>query len=287
LRRGFDLLWPNDVPGLIALVCALPPLFGLMTLLRSIPADAPCRLNRLAWFGGSTLFFITLIFPLQFATHPEVWTIAWALEGAALVWLYHRIPHPGLRVPGVALLVAVFVRLMLNPAVLDYALRSERSILNWILWTYGLAALSCFVAARLLAPPRDRLWGFPLPGLLATLGTILAFALMNLEIADYFTPINERLRLEFSGNFARDMTYTIGWAVFALLLVIAGALRKVQAARFAAIALFCVTVLKLLFHDLVWLAPAYRIGAFLAVAVIATTAAFVFQRFLRSQEKKP
>ena len=44
------------------------------------------------------LFFITLIFPIQFS-HQWI-TIGWALEGAALLWLFHRVPHPGLRLVG-------------------------------------------------------------------------------------------------------------------------------------------------------------------------------------------
>ena len=41
-------------------------------------------------------------------------TIGWALAGAALAWLYRRIPHRGLLYSAVALLGVVFVRLALN-----------------------------------------------------------------------------------------------------------------------------------------------------------------------------
>ena len=109
-------------------------------------------MTQLALFGGSALFFITLIFPIQYERQ---WlTIAWALEGAALCWLFHRVPHPGLRLTGVALLAIAFVRLGLNPAVLSYHARSTHPILNWYLYTYGLVTLSLFAGARLLAPPR-------------------------------------------------------------------------------------------------------------------------------------
>jgi hypothetical protein len=280
IRRNIVLLWPNDVQGLLALVCALPPLFSLVAVLRVVPAGAAFRLNRLAWFGAATLFFVTLVFPLQCSNQ---WlTAGWALEGAALAWLYRRIPHGGLRIAGVALLAAVFARLVLNPWVFEYAARGERPVFNWILATYGTAVACCFGAARLLAPPRDRVAGLSMPAVLATLGTILAFALLNLEIADAFTPVGERLRMEFSGNFARDMSYTIGWAVFALTLAVAGALRRLRAARIAGIALLLVTLAKLFLHDLVRLDPVYRIGAFLAVAVVATAASAVFQRFWRT-----
>ncbi len=47
-------------------------------------------------------------------------------------------------------------------------------------------------------------------------GTVLAFLLLNIEIADYFSAPGSTLTFEFGGNFARDMTYSIAWALFAL-----------------------------------------------------------------------
>ena len=228
------------------------------------------------------MFFITLIFPLQLNDQPHWLTIGWALEGAALFWLFHRIPHPGLRVTGVALLAAVFARLVLNPAVLHYAQRSPTPIFNWILLTYGLAALCCFAGVRLLAPPRDRVLGFNAPALLGTLGTILAFALVNFEIADYFTPEGSAVRLEFSGNFARDISYTIAWALFALVMILVGIRQRLRAARYAAIVLIGVASLKLFFHDM-WNSPTvYKMIAFLIVSVVVLAASFLFARFLRN-----
>jgi uncharacterized membrane protein len=198
------------------------------------------------------------------------------------------LPHPGLRIAGIALLIAVFVRLILNPEIFAYDWRGAQPILNWILCTYGMAALCCFAGMKLLAPPRDRVFDLNAPALLATLGTILAFALVNLEIADYFTPAGERLSLSFSGNFARDLSYTIAWSVFALAMIVIGIRRQVRAARYAAIALLGVTILKLLLHDLARLNELYRIGAFIVVAVVTFAASFLYQRFFgRAENRNP
>jgi uncharacterized membrane protein len=244
----------------------------------------PKRLNQLAWFGGAALFFITLIFPVQF---DRQWlTVSWALEGAALLWLFHRVPHPGLRAAGVALLLVAFARLALNPAVLEYHARSETAIFNWYLYAYGLAIASLFAGARLLAPPRNMVLASDAQPIVYSLGVILSFLLLNIEIADYFTrPGSRTLTFQFSGNFARDMCYTIGWALFALGLLSAGIWRRQQYVRYAAIALLSVTLLKLFFHDLAQLEALYRIGALFAVAVIAILASFAYQRFLPSNEK--
>jgi uncharacterized membrane protein len=122
--------------------------------------------------------------------------------------------------------------------------------------------------------------------LLYTLGTVLAFLLVNIEIADYFsTSGSVALTFQFSGNFARDMSYSIAWALFALLMLIIGIRKRTAPVRYASLALLGVTVLKLFFHDLSQLDQLYRISAFVAVAIIAMVASFLYQRFLGAAEK--
>ncbi len=266
--------------GLLPAALAIPMLAGLVYLVRRIAADHPKRNALLAWFGGSALFFITLIFPVQFRR--EWLTVAWALEGAALLWLFHRIPHGGLRATGVALLCVVFVRLALNPAVLTYHPRTGTPLFNWHLYSYGIATASLLAGARLLAAPRNRLWNLNVCGLLYGLGTILGFLLVNIEIADYFST-GPTLTFEFSGNFARDMTYSIAWGCFALLLLLIGFRQRVAGARYASLGLLSVTLVKLFLHDLSQLAQLYRIGAFIAVATILILASFLYQRFFSKE----
>ncbi|MBA3848399.1 MAG: hypothetical protein C0502_00190 [Opitutus sp.] len=277
--------WPNGAMGLLPAAFAAAPLASLALVLRR-QEESPGRLAVLAWFGGVALLFVTLIFPIQFERQ---WlTVAWALEGAALCWLFHRVPHPGLRVVGVALLATAFARLALNPAVLGYHARSGTPIFNWYLYAYGLTTAALAAGARLLAPPRERVLGLNAPPLLNTLAVVLGFLLLNLEIADYFTPAGARmLAFQFSGSFARDMTYTIAWALFALGLLVGGIWRQQRAARYAAIGLLSAALLKLFFHDLARLEALYRIGALFGVAVIAILASFAYQRFLPSNATTP
>ena len=278
LMRG---AYPGFSQGWLPAGFAVPALVGVLALRRLVPDTAPSRLAQLAWYGGVTLFFVTLIFPLQFS---KQWlTLAWGLEGAALCWLFGRVPHPGLRAVGIALLATAFVRLALNPAVFAYHSRSAVPILNWYLATYGLVTLALFAAAYFLAPPRHAVAGIAVPPILQGLGTVLAFLLVNIEIADYFST-GSTLTFEFSGNFARDMTYTIAWAVFALGLLLVGMGRRLLLVRYASLSLLGVALLKLFLHDLAHLNQLYRIGAFAAVAVIAILASFLYQRFLAADE---
>ena len=271
--------WPNEMMGLLPVAFVIAPLLSLVLVLKQHSADNPARLTQLAWFGGVALFFITLIFPIQFE---KQWiTLGWALEGAALCWLFRRVPHPGLRGTGTVLLVASFVRLALNPAVLEYQTRGAAAILNWQLYAYSLSALALFAAAFWLTPPNDCWKKVNLRGLFCALGGILLFLLLNIEIADVFTPAGQRsITFDFDGNFARDMTYTIAWALFALVLLVIGIWQRNAPTRYAGIGLLAVALLKLFLHDLANIESIYRIGALMVVAVIALAASFLYQRFL-------
>lgn len=273
-RHSWSWIEPGVVPALFAFV----PLGSLLWVLRCHAPHQPARLTQLAWFGGVTLFFVTLIFPLQF--DHESLTIAWAMEGAALLWLFHHVPHNGLRGVAATLLATSFVRLALNPAVVEYHERSGTPVWNWFLYTYGIVALAMFAAAWFARPPRDCLAGISLPAMGYTFGGVLLFLLLNILIADAFTSAEQRfITFQFSGNLARDMTYTIAWSLFALGLMLLGFRFSSKATRVAGIGLLGIALLKLFLHDLASVSGIYRIGALMVVAMIAFVASFLYQRF--------
>ncbi len=279
-----------DYLGLVPAVCALPAFAGLVWLLKKLPADNEGRNALLALFGGVGLFFITLIFPIQFE---KQWlTVAWALEGVALLWLFHRVPHPGLPLVGVALLCVAFARLAFNGAVFSYHPRSDTPLLNWYLYTYGIVTVCLFAGARLLAPPRNVVREFNVLPLLYSLGTVLAFILVNIEIADYFSEGTRTTFELFGGGLSRekqlgrDMTYSLAWAAFAFVLLVIGFKQRVIAARRAGMALLGVTLVKLFFHDLWRLGGLYRIGALIGLAVVLILVSMFYQKFLATEAEK-
>lgn len=276
--RIVQQFWPNSYMGLIPLAFAIPPGVTLAWLVRNTPREAAEYPSRIAWAGGATLFFVTLSLPVQFDRHTL--TIALALEGAALLWLFRRVAHQGLPALGTALLAAVFIRLILNPFVLEYAVRAPRPILNTWLYLYGASAAATLLGARWAPPARGKAGDVSYKTLLTTLGIILAFALLNLEIADFFTPVGSSIRFHFAGDLARDMTYTIAWSVFALGLVGAGIARKRMSARWAGLGLLSVAVAKLFIYDLANLDHLYRVGALIGTAIVAIAASMLYQRYL-------
>ncbi|MDD2707487.1 MAG: DUF2339 domain-containing protein [Verrucomicrobiae bacterium] len=276
-------LWPNPYMGLLPALLVLPCLTALMRLSRKTRTDLPSRNALLALYGGAALFFVTLIFPIQFSN--QWWTLGWALEGAALLWFYHRVPHPGLRMAGAGLLLAAFVRLGLNPEIFNYYERSGYPILNWYLYSYGVVAACLLAGARWLAAPPDAFGAKKGPGILQAMGTVLLFMLLNIEIADYFCE-GTRLRFYFSASLAQDMTCSIGWAFFALILLGVGIRLNRAAARYAGLGLLVVAVCKLFLHDLWRLRELYRVGSLLGLALTLMLVSFIYQRFIARQSSK-
>jgi uncharacterized membrane protein len=269
--------FPELRNGFIPAAFVLPYAAGTLFLVKKREVTPASGDARLAWQAGVALFFFSLIFPIQFER--EWITLGWALEGFALLWLFRVVPHRGLRYVGVGLLCIAFVRLALNPAVLEYHRRSATPIWNWYLYGYGLPIVFLFAGAWLFRAPRQSTFERTAPTLLYSLGAILTFLLLNIEIADYFS-VGPTLTFSFSGNFARDMTYSIAWALYAFALVLVGMNRKTGWVRYAGVALLLFTLGKLFLHDLSSLSQLYRIGAFIGVAIILIVASFVYQRFL-------
>lgn len=279
IHEGMRAAYPNDMMGLLPALFAVPYLLAIPVLIKWFPEMDHLQKSRLAWVGGTALLFITLIFPVQFDTQ---WlTVGWAMEGAMLIWLYRRVPHAGLKWVGLTLLALAFGRLALNPNVFLTYPRGEMAILNWQLYTFGLVALAIHAGAHWLRSPIA-----VLRPILYAMEGILLFLLLNLQIADYFTPRGEStIAFQLGGNFARDMTYSIGWGIFALILLIVGFMTGAKLARYIAVGLLAVTLLKVFIYDLASIESVFRIGALIGVAIIAFFASFLYQRFYDRQPK--
>ena len=270
--------------GLESIIGILPVTLGaimavlLWQLLRIQPPGAR-DLGRLALVAAASLAFVTVAIPLQLR---EQWiTIGWALEGAALAWLFRRIPHRGLLYWSTALLVVVFVRLAANPDIFSYE-RSALRIFNWYLYTYLIAAGAMFLTAWWLKTEDVIFKGLPpVRHLMTTAGAILLFALLNIEIADFYAT-NSVIEFRFGATIAQDLTYTIGWLVFGLGMLAAGIRLRSRPARIASVVMIAVTTLKCFLYDLRSLEGLYLVAAFVGLAISLTLVSLAIQKYVRA-----
>ena len=159
--------------------------------------------TRLAMVAASALTFLTIAIPLQFENG---WmTIGLALEAMALTWLYQRIPHRGLLAWSGGLAFFVMARFVIDPVFDDYRI------------VYLVCAATMFVAAW-LAPGAEP----ALRRVFASAGAIQLFFLLNILIADYYSPGPTPTFNFISSSLAQELTYTIGWALFAIAMLVTG-----------------------------------------------------------------
>ena len=267
--------------GLLPLAQAGLLAFLLDRLARREPEDQPASGTR-AMVAAAVLAFVTLAIPVQL--DKEFVTIAWALEAAALIWLLGKLRHPGLLAWAAALAFVVFARLTLNPAVLDYHPRSEIAIFNWYLYTYLVPAAAFFVASW-LAGKTGLAWPWLRRFAVACNagGAILLFLLLNIEIANYYST-GSSITFDFDAGLAQDLTYTLGWAIYAILLLIVGIVKQVRAGRIAALGLLVVAILKCFLHDLMRLGGLYRVGSLVGLAIALAFVALLLQKFVLEKE---
>jgi len=272
---------PVAEAALLALVLA-----SLVRLERTGQPRTPAEIARLALIAGAALGFVTVAIPLQLERN---WiTIGWALEGAALAWLYSRIPHKGLLWFTVGLCAAVFIRLAWN-AIFGYEPRGELRIWNSYLYTYIVCAAALLVAGRVLLETDDRLRP-TLPRISSVLpgfAVVLLFLLLNIEIADYFATGASITFDFFSSALAQDLTYTLGWAVFAVALLGAGIVTHSRTGRVTAIILLSVAMAKCAFWDIWRLGGLYRVGSLVGIAACALLITLALQKFVLASRPEP
>jgi uncharacterized membrane protein len=252
------------------------------------PEGSPRQVSVLAWYLGVTLGFVSVAIPLQL--EKEWITIGWALEGAALTALWRRLDHPGLKWLAVALLGAVTVRLVGNAALLEYHERSSWRIVNWLLYTYLVPAAALLGAAVMLRPleverirPRERLvyqWDKPILASAFGLGALaVVFVWINLAIADWFST-GPYLTVSFDRMPARDLTTSIAWALYALVLLAVGLARGLSALRWVSLAVLIVTIAKVFLYDLGELRDLYRVASLAGLAFSLILVSLAYQRFV-------
>jgi uncharacterized membrane protein len=286
-QRAWGKGWIGALPILQAALSTLA-LAGISRIFVARAGDREGgaeRLRYLALFAAVALGFVATAIPIQL---DRQWiTIGWALEAAAVWWLYGMLPHWGLRRFGALLFTMVGVRLLLNFEVFHYQERGL-PILNWLLYTYGVPALCCFVGAHLLRRgaarvPAQEGESNVFASAASFLGLVLVFALINLEIFDFFST-GRYVEFSFERRFERDLTLSAAWALYAIGLLVLGMWRGVKALRFVSLGILILTVGKVFLYDLSALEGLYRILSFLGLGISLILVSLLYQRFVFSRE---
>ncbi len=250
------------------------------------PGDEAGR-SRLAWFAATALGFVSVAIPLQL--EKEWITLGWALEGLAVTLLWRRLNHPGLKFFGLALLAAASARLVANPALPDYYPRGGLPVVNWLLYTYLVPAAALIGTAAVLfrwevarhADWERRLVGERAAGAIAcSLAAILVvFVWINLTIFDAFSA-GERLQISIDRLGARDLTMSLAWIAYAVVLLALGMARHSRGLRWISLGFLVLAIAKVFLYDLGELEDFYRVASLLGLAVSLILVSLAYQRFV-------
>jgi uncharacterized membrane protein len=286
LRNLYQIAFGSSTIGV------LPTLLGALSLgilwytRRSQALASEVLRSALAWYAAVALGFISVAIPLQL---DRQWiTIGWALESAAVLVLFRRLNHAGLKWLGLGLALAVTARLVLNPAVLEYADRGW-PFLNWLAYTYWVPALALLGAHRALRDlelERLRPWERQLyrtqPAGALGLGLaviLIVFVWINLSIMDAFGE-GTRLTLDFARRPTRDLVLSLSWAAYAGVLLTLGMAKRARGPRWLSLGLLILTIGKVFLYDLGQLQDLYQVLSLLGLALSLIAVSLAYQRFV-------
>jgi uncharacterized membrane protein len=241
---------------------------------------------------GTALTFATLAIPIQL--HSNWITIAWGVEAAALVWVSWETATPALR----AFSACVFVLAIYRFLILDtpgsrapFTPVLNRYFLGMLALVISLAA-AAYVSGRHLpvADPSSRwAWrsGFAAFGVLLLGSSIEAYTYFSSQAgAIGYSSGPESLETERSLYWAGQLSLSLLWSGYALLLTAGGFRYRLPPLRTMGLVLFGITLAKVVFVDIADLRAFYRIVALLALGLVLLGVAFAYQRILRQEQAK-
>jgi uncharacterized membrane protein len=288
LRSAFVARFGDSAIGLLPVALAAVALTTVLAVRPRLIANVRTRRAALVWYLAVALSLVSVAIPLQL--DKEWITIGWAINGLAILLLWTRLDHPGLKYFGVALLGAATIRLVANPEVLSYHVRTGAPVLNWLTYTYLVPAIALVLAHRVLRSREvDRLRNWEerltprhrpiVAGLCGLSAVVVVFVWINLVIADVFAT-GPTLEISFERLPARDATTSVAWAVYALVLLAIGVRSRSSSLRWLSLGLLVVTLGKVFLHDLGELRDLYRVGSLVGLALSLIVVSLIYQRFV-------
>jgi uncharacterized membrane protein len=217
--------------------------------------------------AGAAWVLLVLAAPIQFAGYRV--TIAWAVEGAAVVWIGVRLRDSGATAPlrpgALCIFLLVLGRLALVDSRMFPSAGAYPLILNARLLAFAVAAVALWASAWWIGDGRPALAAY------ACGHAVLLCGLM-LEAAGWAA------RTAAPENFqsAASTAISILAAAYAVLLVAGGAARRHVVTRVLGMGLIGLVILKLYLYDVWLLGQFYRMAAFAILGVLLLAMSYLY-----------
>jgi uncharacterized membrane protein len=229
------------------------------------------------WFSAVALGFASLAIPWQLDR--GVLEVTAAVYAAVLTWLWLRSGHEPLSFIALALIVASTAVIVGLRFVYRFA-PEQSALVNWLAYSLLVPAAAAIRAstwmrsretARAMFVPGSAISGF--------CGIALVFTWISCAILNAFgSPPHFDWDLGHAP--ARDMTLSIAWAVYALLLLALGVARRRSALRWVSLGLLLLTLAKVFLFDLGTVGGLFRVASLFGLAISLISVSLLYQRFV-------
>ena len=212
--RAADSMWAREFMGWLPLALALLKLPIVAILVKRLDG-AKERNAILSFHGGVLLFYVSSIAVLLLG---NVWLgLTLVLEAMLLLWLNHRVEHPGLRWVSLASSPVGLLLLLTHLNALKTA--QDMPVLNLAIMSIAICVAALSISVKLSGFPQKELApGFSLPAYFLWLAIGCGFYLVNLAVADIFGGVGGGFKFSFENNINQYISYSLLWSIFGALL---------------------------------------------------------------------
>jgi uncharacterized membrane protein len=228
--------------------------------------DLGLKASRPAWIA---LVLVTLFFAVQLSGAQIA--AAWAVQGIVIGWIsLQRNDLTFLRPPAEALLWLALVAALFSLGDLDPV---AEPVLATPASIFTMIVVACAILAAQVVPPPDRGRRATPPVAWSLAAHVLAVLWLSQALLGEIS-----IRTADSGD-AAQFALTALWAAYAAGLLTYGIAARKQWPRLAGVALFGMTILKVIFSDVWRLETSYRILVFIGLGVVLLGASVAYERF--------
>ncbi|HET6978340.1 MAG TPA: DUF2339 domain-containing protein [Pyrinomonadaceae bacterium] len=232
------------------------------------------------------LTFVTIAIPIQLQSN---WiTIAWAVEGLAILWAALEIRSTRLRVHAFALFGLAFIKFLFWDTPYGY-----RPAFTPVFNRYFLSSLvmiACFLDAVYLyhrGYQRKLIDGRVTKIVIGLCAAVAFWLLISIETHTFFVARALAEKTAADADHQRwlgQMALSVLWSGYAAALAALGFVRRIASVRWAALALFALTVIKAMLVDIAQLQQIYRIIVFFVLGILLLLVAWGYHRAFHSRE---
>jgi uncharacterized membrane protein len=280
LGISLGLMWDAYRAWMGGFVFLIALFYGALAYVALKRSDESTRLSLFAL--GIALVFLTVAVPVQLGD--KAWTtIGWAAEGAVLMWLASKAKMPVFRYYGYIVFITVAIRLLFFDNSVNIS--TFQPVLNERFLAFAVSIAILYVVSYFLlreSKSSGRSKADATVFLIAA--NFFTLWLLSFEVWDSFSSALRTAELSVTEGLrnAQNLSLTAVWAVYAVIGLVVGIVKRWRYVRLCALGLLIVPIGKVFIYDVWALETIYRIIAFIGLGLLLLISAYLYQRYSKT-----